>query len=394
MRFTAIQLGLVHHEVGHINYTDFTAKRSDDAFTRHLENLLEDIRQEMLHIACVHNGRSALDALDLAMHHTGDDPVDGPDVTPEGAFACWLCRTLRFTVRSQGYLAEGVHRARAALEQRIGPQAIEAVEALLPRVTTLANTTETIALASEIAAVLREELQQLQNQSQHASQDPEQGQDQQKGRGSGTQAASSEQDDQQEQGQSQQQAQQDDQDPQHGSDSPQADGSAQPDPDQDNGQEPPDAEGQQEQQGPAARFQLSANSKPRDKAIVASNKARIKPKATTGRTIRTSSTVKIPRRTVVDPRPHRQRRVTAPDRRAATTRNRVSASPKRRRHSSGLSNKGSLPSSMRNPSRRCCRDRKWAARETLPTRRTSCSSNSASSCGTTGRKSSPTIPRS
>lgn len=162
VRFTAVQLGLVHHEIGHVNYTDFTAKRSTDSLTRFLENLIEDIRQEMVHIACVRNGRDALDVMGLVLDHIPDpDPALRPEIPVEQLFTSWVLRTLRSKVRGEGHLVIGAANVRIALEQRIGAQAVTDCERLLGKVPYLTSTAQAIAMAAEMVDLLRQHQQQM-----------------------------------------------------------------------------------------------------------------------------------------------------------------------------------------------------------------------------------------
>jgi len=70
----ALAYGLVHHEVGHVNNSDFkTLRRASKAgaFVMHLLGIIEDVRQENVHIRRIPASRPYLDGLAAALSITG-----------------------------------------------------------------------------------------------------------------------------------------------------------------------------------------------------------------------------------------------------------------------------------------------------------------------------------
>jgi uncharacterized protein YegL len=178
--FLALMLGLIHHEVGHVNGTDFKARRSSKKFLHPIEGTLEDVRQELAHIGKVRSGRKWLDALSLASIITGLNGPVSQDEPPIGVFTGYLLFRCRADFRGEPWfeaLAEGYETRM----EEVFPKGITVrLDVLLQEVPSLTCTADSLALAKKIGLLLNKELKEAQKQQQQQQQ-----QQQQPGAGSG-----------------------------------------------------------------------------------------------------------------------------------------------------------------------------------------------------------------
>lgn len=169
--YVALKVGLVHHEIGHVNETDFEAPAGKlDPLARNFLGIIEDVRQENAHIRRFKAGRKYLDALSLALIITGLNGPVRPGEPMIRVITAYLLYTLRNRYRNEpcfGELAEG---AREEMIARLGLSVVARVEALFSRVPSLKNTTDAIALAEDLAFMLREEEKKAQQRQQQQQQ--------------------------------------------------------------------------------------------------------------------------------------------------------------------------------------------------------------------------------
>jgi cobaltochelatase CobT len=105
LKLAAACLGLVHHEVGHCNHTQFDQLKAMHArgvtpVVQTLVNVFEDVRQELLHLRSFPGAKQRLDALGLVALDAGyyGDPTQW---SPISAVVNWLHATLRIRWRQQ-----------------------------------------------------------------------------------------------------------------------------------------------------------------------------------------------------------------------------------------------------------------------------------------------------
>jgi len=169
--YVALKVGLVHHEVGHVNETDFNVELDGlDPLARKFLGILEDVRQENRHIQRFKGGRKYLDSLCLALFAIGlNGPVSKDDPMLR-VFTAFLLYTLRNRVRHQPHFLELAEGARDVLIERLDRSVVARLEAQLHRAATLRSTSESLEMAKDLAFLLREEERKAQQQQQRRQQ--------------------------------------------------------------------------------------------------------------------------------------------------------------------------------------------------------------------------------
>lgn len=187
--FMSLKMGLIHHEIGHVNHTDFTVKRTKDEFQNHIEGIVEDIRQELLHMAKFPASRKYLDALELAMIELGYTQDLPDDAAPINVFTAWLYYKLRCEYSGQQFFQSYLDSTQVVFEQTFGKAIRPRLELLVAQVPGLKSTQEASDLAEEIRTLVVHELKaqqkQAQQQQKKQQQQQQQQKDQQQGQGQG-----------------------------------------------------------------------------------------------------------------------------------------------------------------------------------------------------------------
>lgn len=168
--FVALKMGLLHHELGHVNHTDFSLPRSPDSLTCYLENLFEDIRQEAVHCSTVKTGRTYIEALGMAMIDAGIDTPASDEASPTEVFTAFLYSWLRVEVSGESAYKPQLDIARAQMQRNFDQAFITHAEAMLPRAAKLASTLEAMHLAEDFRALLEQEVANRQQQQQSSGQ--------------------------------------------------------------------------------------------------------------------------------------------------------------------------------------------------------------------------------
>lgn len=161
----ALQLGLLHHEVGHVNQTDFKA-RLPQGIVGTLANILEDVRQENLHIASNRAGRKYLDSLSMAAIITGMHGEVTADDSPLGVFTSYLLYRSRAEFRKEPWFEPLADSAEKVMEQIFPKGITHRLDLLLDEQAKLRSTAEAISLAKRIAAFLQKEKEEAEKQAQ------------------------------------------------------------------------------------------------------------------------------------------------------------------------------------------------------------------------------------
>ncbi len=152
----ALQLGLVHHEIGHVNHTDFSAKRSPGLAAR-LSNLFEDMRQEAVHVRRNKMGQQYLHALQVATLITGLNAPVQKGEHPLGILTGYILFRCRAEFRQEPWYGPLADQAEAAFEEAFPKGIALRLDALLDRVPKLASTQDAIDLANEVVSFLEGE---------------------------------------------------------------------------------------------------------------------------------------------------------------------------------------------------------------------------------------------
>ena len=263
--FVALRMGLLHHEMGHVNETTFGLQADMDKLTAMIHGIIEDVRQENAHIQRFKHSRKYLDALSLASIHTG---LNSPVREDEGLVRVlqgYLLFHLRAKYRNEPHFQPWADQARSILGEQIGLDVVQRMDPILAKMPSLNDTADAVALSKEIVAFLKQELPQQPPSGQSSSQDQDQQHDSSgdaQAENTSTQGANDSQDQQQgpdddseSNGQSPGQGAEEDASDESDPDSPSAQGSAQ-DQDQqqdsEGGAEPQSHEDGQEGTGAAA----------------------------------------------------------------------------------------------------------------------------------------------
>lgn len=175
--YVALKIGLVHHEIGHVNETDFGLERSSlDPLANKLLGIIEDVRQENAHIRRFKAGRKYLDALSLASLITGLNAPVSADEPLIRVFTAYLLFTLRWRYRNEPHFMELAEGARRILIDRLDRSIVVRIEAQFSRVAALKDTMDAAELARDLALLIREEERKAQQQKQQQQQQQQQGQ--------------------------------------------------------------------------------------------------------------------------------------------------------------------------------------------------------------------------
>lgn len=176
--FLAMKLGLVYHEVGHVNDTIIDRFPAHDRLLAHILNIIEDVRMENATIVRYRNARTWLDALSMSFVMLGlNGPVQA-DAPPTHIFTGYLLYRLRAEFRNEPYYTELARQAGEVMEQTFSKGVLTRLEALLPQMDTLVDTDDALTMAIRIRSFLVEEEKQA---SQAAAASPPSQQSSQQG---------------------------------------------------------------------------------------------------------------------------------------------------------------------------------------------------------------------
>jgi hypothetical protein len=211
--YLALRLGLIHHEVGHVNESDFEIVKSPmEPVLRNVYGIVEDVRMENAHIRRWPGARKYLDALSVASILTGMNAACTEEAPLIAMFTGWLLFQLRAQARVESHFQPLATQTRMVLEAKAGPNLVKAIEPMLDEVPMLKTSTEALKLSQRIVDAVKQELQQKQAQNQDQSQSDTSSQGDSQGQGDDqdqSQSDTSSQGDSQGQGDDQDQSQSD-----------------------------------------------------------------------------------------------------------------------------------------------------------------------------------------
>lgn len=167
-RYVALKLGLMHHEVGHVNETDFSVSFNGlSPIVESAFRIIEDVRMENAHIRRYKASRNALDALSVAAIDIGMHSPATDDDHVTSLFQSYLLYGLRCHIRQQVEYAEHAEGARSRLASQIGDYVVDQIDGMFPDVATLLSTQDALDLAKDVGFLLEDEIRrQQENQSQ------------------------------------------------------------------------------------------------------------------------------------------------------------------------------------------------------------------------------------
>lgn len=165
--------GLLHHEVGHINSTDFVAFRKSatgDKLTHQILGVIEDIREEHAHLRQYPAAKPYLDALNNAMFVTGHYADVTENAPPIAALTGYLAYRCWCDYRGVGSIVQHAKEAEAVVRKLFSDRFIDRLDALLPRIRQLGDTTDAIELSQDIRNLVKAELEERKKEKAEADQ--------------------------------------------------------------------------------------------------------------------------------------------------------------------------------------------------------------------------------
>lgn len=192
---TAMAYGLCHHEVGHINATDFSVlaemkSAKETALVADLVNIIEDVRQENEYIRRKPGTKVYLDALSAAMIVKGLLPPVTEQHPPVQAFLSYLLYRLYFEYRHDATCRELYLGAEVVVRGMFPSSVFTRLDNLLMRMTDLRDSDDTYELAREISLMLDDEAKkEAENQSSQDAQAGDCGDASSGGQGAGNQSS-------------------------------------------------------------------------------------------------------------------------------------------------------------------------------------------------------------
>jgi cobaltochelatase CobT len=178
----ALAYGLIHHEVGHVNHSSFDtvgrAQATGSELVMHLRGIIEDVRQENVHIRRFSAAKPYLDALNAALQITGHFSPVTSQAPPIQAFTGYLLYRLYRDYRGDATVNDLVEPAEQVIKQMFPADVLIRLETLLPRMRQLEDSDDALELAIDIESMLKDEIekakQQQQGQSQQQGNGPQQ----------------------------------------------------------------------------------------------------------------------------------------------------------------------------------------------------------------------------
>lgn len=190
-------LGYLIHEAGHIRSTDFTAKSpaTDTPLGRMLINLLEDVRIERLINGVYPGARKWLDGLTLKFVETQRQGVTDPDADLTLIMVRYLQDWLYESVLGYSSVKGIGTKQRDLWRTKVKADMADDIEKLALGAAWALTTTQVVAAAGEIIAILQKEQQSSADQARQSSKGQQGEPDQQKGGDASDQLADSSDDD-------------------------------------------------------------------------------------------------------------------------------------------------------------------------------------------------------
>lgn len=176
----ALAYGLLHHELGHIEDSDFSVvgkAQKGDPLTYRILGIIEDVREENEHIRKYGGARKYLDALNHAMFVTGHYADSKPTDAPINAFTNYLAHRAWCDHRGTHSLGSSAIAAEEVVKEMFPATLLTRLDAILPRIGSLIDTEDAYALSGQIRDLLVDEIEKAkQQQSQQPSPSGQSGQ--------------------------------------------------------------------------------------------------------------------------------------------------------------------------------------------------------------------------
>lgn len=175
----SLGIGRIVHEAGHIRYTDFNLE-VEDGFTKHMLNLLEDIREEKAIMNDFPGTRDDLNKMCDVLTVDGFWEVPGDDASPNVIIQSWILFKLRREVLGQTAFDNILPETEALFNKTVPEGAAIKLEALIFEVEKAKSTMDCLILSHKILQMLEEEAEKEEEKEQEPpDQDSGDSQDQQ-----------------------------------------------------------------------------------------------------------------------------------------------------------------------------------------------------------------------
>lgn len=154
----ALLYGLIHHEVGHINDTaPGYMEQCSCELQGHLLNIIEDVRQENLHIRRFPAARAYLNALDVVMFKQGKLTAVSATDSPVRIFTGYLLYRLYAEFRNDPIARELYPSAKSAIEQVYPNGFLTRLNPIIAKFPAAASTQATFNMSLELMQFLAKE---------------------------------------------------------------------------------------------------------------------------------------------------------------------------------------------------------------------------------------------
>ena len=178
-----VLFGYLAHECAHVRYTDFTV-RIDNALLKHLTNIIEDARIEMLMMATYPGTKRTLFAIDEYALDEQMYEIPKKDTPPAGILAAYFLYNTRVKVLGQEKLSTIAEKTNKVFENTFPSGVQVRIGVYLNKVAHLSSTSDAMNLSLEIIKMIKEEQEKEQKQAdQQQQQSGGQGQSQGSGQG-------------------------------------------------------------------------------------------------------------------------------------------------------------------------------------------------------------------
>lgn len=185
----ALLYGLIHHEVGHINDTaPGYMEQCTSKLHGFILNIIEDVRQELLHIKRFPGARPYLNALAMVMHKRGQMAVPSHQDGPAAVFTAFLLYRLYAEFRNEPVAIDQYPAVKAVAEQVFTDGFIVRISPIIAEFHGVKSTHAAFIMSQKLMAFLqheREEADKQQKASNQSSNDGDGAQDPTAGNNSG-----------------------------------------------------------------------------------------------------------------------------------------------------------------------------------------------------------------
>lgn len=188
----ALAYGLIHHEVGHVNDSTFDDQEINESrqspLIDHIFGIIEDVRQENVHIARYPGSKLYLDGLAAALQVTGHYSAVTAQEPPLAILTGYLLYRLYWEYRGDYTVENMLIQAEDAVRQTFPEGLVARLETVMPRMDDLESSADAMDLARDIADLLQDEA----DKAKEAASNPPPGgaDDQQGGQGDSSQGDS------------------------------------------------------------------------------------------------------------------------------------------------------------------------------------------------------------